>query len=163
MGKSSKKNVARIQKEAVWFIKFTPSQARAVWEIFGTGHEFCHQITREDFIKAATKGHLKIEQHLEINDKKNGNMIKGWINIYVWESGYENLGKYHNQPKGASMFGTRILHLTQHPFYTNSDILNQPEVFKGWPKRSKDVVFADVKGLSHVTWFEKMLNLVVEE
>ncbi|OGI72034.1 hypothetical protein A3J61_01495 [Candidatus Nomurabacteria bacterium RIFCSPHIGHO2_02_FULL_38_15] len=163
MGNNRKKNVARIQKDAVWYPKFTPAQARATWEIFGSGHELCYQISKDDFIKAATKGHLRIEKHVQTVErlKNESSPTRNWIDVRVGVDGYENQRGYYC-PKGENLWGKRILRLTQHPFYTNNDIQAQPEVFKNVALRSKDVPYRNMKGLDHVSWFEKMLGLVIE-
>jgi hypothetical protein len=150
MGNNRKKNVARIQQDAVWYPKFTPAQARAVWEVFGSNEALCKQISKDDFIKAATKGHLRLEKHLQIVErlKKGNSPILGCIHVSIGLGGYENLGLYH-RPKGENLYGKRILCII-------------PEVFKNTALYSKEVPYRNTKGLTHVTWFEKMLGLIVE-
>jgi hypothetical protein len=163
MGNNRKKNVARIQKDAVWYPKFTPAQARATWEIFGTGL-LCTQISKDDFIKAATKGHLRIEKHIEIVErlKRDIGLHLNCIDVSVGVGGYENLG-LSNRPKGQNLVGVRILRIANYRFYTNKDIQTQPEEFTNTPLRSEEVPYRNTKGLTNVTWFEKMLGLVIED
>lgn len=135
MGRNRNKNIATVEKVAVWRIKFTSQQAQAFWDMFGS-RIGCF-MSKEDFVLAARKGDLVIRKGITW-------ITMGFIyliDIHVWGSGgyYTPLTSAHSKLRGQSLHGERILQAVHHEVGTNG------------------------KSNTEITWIEEMLNLVVEE
>lgn len=133
--------VAQRELVSVWYPKFTPKQIGVILKVLGSGSEIGHQISKDDFVEAAIKGHLKIEKIMKSAEypRNKKSPVLPYIYVSVGVLGYKNLGRYGHL-KNKDLFGVRIITIT------DTEIISS----------------GNTKNLTHV-WFQKMFNLVFIE
>lgn len=131
------------QEQAVWFIKLTPAQAVAFWEVFdGCGLQ--QTLTREEFLKKSSHVRLRIVENISpIHYTRKTAICEGNLEFF-----------FEDNPS------FRILDCGKHPFYTNKMRAEFPKTF-GDSKLSPTVLFANSRSrtISHAQWVKKLLAL----
>ena len=144
MGRNRNKKVADIEKVAVWQIKFSKEQAEAFWNRFSSDDgleirkRMDYLISKEDFIKAATKGHILIKKNITDMVKDFNHLIR----FYLWNGSYN-----YSTPLDSPYINLR------------GQTLHGKEIF--YAKHGE--IFEKGKEYTEITWIEEMLNLVFDE